>query len=69
MSKQSKACISSHLRLPQSYLFKEKPQLARWDGEAKVWRTGGFQEVLFDLGNFISTAAVEVGRDKTWFWY
>ena len=38
------------LRLPQNYLFKEKPQIARWDGKAKVWRTGGFQEVLFDLG-------------------
>ena len=43
---------STTCRLPQNYLFSEKPQLARWDEETKVWRTGGFQDVFFDLGRY-----------------
>ena len=50
MQNLRKLIIISVCRLPQNYLFQEKPQLARWDKEAKVWRTGGFQEVLCDLG-------------------
>ena len=47
-------CWSAHYcRLPQDYLFGEQPQLARWDEEAKVWRTGGFEDVFFDLGRWI----------------
>ena len=42
--------IAPLCRLPQNYLFGEQPQLARWDKEAKVWRTGGFQDILFDFG-------------------
>lgn len=36
------------LRVPGTVTFTEDPQIARWDGSAKQWRTDGFDDFNYD---------------------
>lgn len=39
------------LRLPETVLFTEEPQMARWDHENNYWRLDGFSDFKYDEGN------------------
>lgn len=46
--------------LPEKYLFPEVEalQLAQWDKEKVMWRTGGLKEVNFDLCEWLHVITI-----------
>ena len=42
--------ITCYYRLPEGVMINEETKLARWDQSARIWRTGGLDDVKIDCG-------------------
>ncbi|KAL5006456.1 hypothetical protein ScPMuIL_015262 [Solemya velum] len=49
--KDEKPAIGINMRLPETVLFTEEPQMARWDHENNYWRLDGFSDFKYDEEN------------------
>ena len=49
---RSSSFLFSPPRLPETFVFSDQPQLARWDKDISAWRTKGLQGVIVDMGKY-----------------